>query len=92
MAKKDKKEESKEVETVQAQEVNEQEIYEAEAAVEPAPEQVLHLHDAAQRFINGFKEHHWPAIRKYADSLGVGEEAPISQCCEIFRGFGCRLK
>jgi len=54
--------------------------------------QTLSLKDAAQRYINGFKEHHWPAIRKYADSLGVGESATVDQCLEVFIGYGARLK
>lgn len=56
------------------------------------PVVTLSLRDAAQRYILGFKEHHWPAIRKYADSLGVGEDATVDQCLEVFQGFGARLK
>lgn len=66
-----------------------QEVKEESKAPEP---QRLSLRDAAERYISGFKEHHWPAIRRYADSLGVGEEATVDQCLEVFMGFGARLK
>lgn len=63
-----------------------------ETAFVQAEDQRLNLRDAATRFIAGFKEHHWSAIRKYADSLGVGEEATVDQCLEVFQGYGAKLK
>ena len=52
----------------------------------------LSLKDAARRYVVEFKDHHWAGIRKYADSLGLGEEATVDECLEVFKGFGCRLK
>jgi hypothetical protein len=52
----------------------------------------LALKDAAARYILGYKDHHWAGIRKHADHLGFGEDGTVSECKEVFRSYGAKIR
>lgn len=54
-------------------------------------EQTLDLHDAARRWVPGFKEHWWPGIKRHADSMGFSGTGTEDQCKAVLRHWGAKI-
>jgi len=75
-------------------EPEEEKIGEVEEVAEESvsTEVLMDLKDAAERFIVGYKPHHYPSIEAFGKTQGFTGKGTAEQCKVILRLWGARVK
>lgn len=62
----------------------------ADPVAAPAVE-TLDLHDAARRWVPGYKEHWWPGIKRHGEALGFPGSGTAEACKAVLRHWGAKI-